>query len=213
MNSQSSLEQFDYLFILSLGVCGSSAEQLCCVNDQGSLAVYNIDHAKTGKSWSCDTKETLTGLATLDHHLLLCSGEADVKMWDTRQQAAPVMVLRDTSDRAAASYSCVAVSGAGLVVAGTHQLRDESYLLFWDTRQGGQLQGGYWDSHCDDITSASFQADTATLATGCTDGLVNILDLTQQDEDEALVTSLNTQDSVARVTWYQDSRENHTLTL
>ena len=60
-------------------------------------------------------------------------------MWDTRQQAAPVMVLRDTSDRAAASYSCVAVSGAGLVVAGTHQLREESYLLFWDTRQGGQL--------------------------------------------------------------------------
>ena len=103
--------------------------------------------------------------------------------------------------------------GGGLVVAGTHQLRDESYLLFWDTRQGGQLQGGYWDSHCDDITSASFQADTATLATGCTDGLVNILDLRQQDEDEALVTSLNTQDSVARVTWYQDSREDLTLTL
>ena len=193
--------------ILSLGVCGSSAEQLCCVNDQGSLAVYNIDHAKTGKSWSCDTKEPLTGLATLDHHLLLCSGEADVKVWDTRQQAAPVMVLRDTSDRAAASYSCVAVSGAGLVVAGTHQLRDESYLLFWDTRQAGQLQGGYWDSHCDDITSVQFKPGSENiLATGCTDGLVNILDVAVSDEDDALVTSHNTQDSVARLLWYSTSK-------
>ena len=56
------------------------------------------------------------------------------------------------------------------------------------------MKGGYWDSHCDDITSVQFRPDNDNiLATGATDGVVNVFDLSCQDEDDALVTSHNTQ--------------------
>ena len=79
----------------------------------------------------------------------------------------------------------------------------DSFLLFWDTRQPGKLQGGYWESHSDDVTSLEFHPNHPnTLASGSTDGQVNIFDVSQPDEDSALVTSHQTEDSVARLCWY-----------
>ena len=57
----------------------------------------------------------------------------------------------------------------------------------------------------DDITSVEFHAQQQDrLVTGGTDGLVNVLDLSKSDEEEALVTSYNTEDSVASVMWREE---------
>ena len=190
------------------GVCGQASENICCVNDKGSIAVYNIQ--KSNQIWGCDSLDNITGLSVFEQNKLLCSTQDNIKMWDTRQAASgqPVMVMEDTSQKArGCHYNCVSVNTSGLVVAGTEQIRDESFLLFWDTRQSGKLQGGYWETHCDDITSVQFKPGSENiLATGCTDGLVNILDVAVSDEDDALVTSHNTQDSVARLLWYSTSK-------
>ena len=143
---------------------------------------------------------------------LIVSGEADVKVYDPRSDtASPVLTLRDSRAR---HYNSLAAR-SDLVVAGTEQIKDESFLLFWDLRQAGKLMGGYWETFSDDITSLAFKpgAGENLLATGCTDGIVNILDLSESEESEALVTSHNTQDSVAGLAWYNSRKTADNLAI
>ena len=67
--------------------------------------------------------------------------------------------------------------------------------------------GGYWSVHSDDVTSVQFSGDNSDLlASGGTDGQVNVLDISQSDEEEALTQSHNTQDSVAGIEWAGEQR-------
>lgn len=86
--------------------------------------------------------------------------------------------------------------------------------MFWDTRKPSKLLGGYWESHSDDITSVLFHPSSpATLASGSTDGQVNIFDTSQSDEDSALTTSLHTEDSVSKLAWYSRSGDADQLAV
>lgn len=94
-----------------------------------------------------------------------------------------------------------------LVAAGTEHIGGDAFILFWDIRfnnskfdSKNNLLGGYWESHMDDVTSLAFHCDKENvLASGSTDGLINIFDLTQTTEDSALNYSLNTESSVVRL--------------
>ena len=67
--------------------------------------------------------------------------------------------------------------------------------------------GGYWSVHSDDVTSVQFSGDNSDLlASGGTDGQVNVLDISKSDEEEALTQSHNTQDSVAGIEWAGEQR-------
>ncbi|CAG0889481.1 unnamed protein product [Cyprideis torosa] len=80
-----------------------------------------------------------------------------------------------------------------LICAGTEQLFGDSYLLFWDIRST-KLLGGYWYSHSDDIVQVKFHPNEGdTMATASTDGLINVFDLEQGDEDDAVMHTFNTE--------------------
>jgi len=188
-----------------LGLSGT--DNIISVNDKGSISINNI--LKTTQTWNCDTKENISDLAVFEKNQIICSNSSNVKLWDCRQSSTkPTIILSDASkDQKAKYFNSLAVNPDGLVVSGTEQIKFESYLLFWDLRQSGKLQGGYWETHCDDITCVQFKpGSTSYLVTGCTDGMVNILDVSQSDEDEALETSYNTSDSVASCVWYKNSK-------
>ena len=149
-----------------------------------------------------------------DPNLVLTCGQT-VKVWDLRGPLKAVLELRDSSDLRP-DLSCLAASRAGLVVAGTDQQRLDSFLLFWDLKGGGQPLGGYWNVHSDDITSLQFHTDNQhRLLTGSTDGLVNILDLSKTEEEEALLNSFNILNSVAGARWRGEDVvvRTHTETL
>jgi WD40 repeat protein len=85
-----------------------------------------------------------------------------------------------------------------VICAGTELLEEDSYLLFWDIRSS-KLLGAYWESHSDDVTAVRFHPSlTHSLATGSTDGLLNVFNLLEPSEDDALLYSLNTESSVVR---------------
>uniref|UniRef100_A0A8C6S5B1 WD repeat-containing protein 89 n=1 Tax=Neogobius melanostomus TaxID=47308 RepID=A0A8C6S5B1_9GOBI len=87
-----------------------------------------------------------------------------------------------------------------LLCGGTEQVNGEdSFLVFWDVRKpGGVLLGVYSESHSDDITQVRFHpTDKDRLASGSTDGLVNVFDLSEGAEDEALVGTCNSESSVS----------------
>lgn len=97
-----------------------------------------------------------------------------------------------------------------LIAGGTEHTSGDAFILFWDIRfsnsninSKNNLLGGYWESHIDDVTCLSFHSNKRDiLASGSTDGLINVFDLIQPSEDLALTHSLNTESSVVRTSSY-----------
>jgi WD40 repeat protein len=88
-----------------------------------------------------------------------------------------------------------------VICGGTELVEEDSYVLFWDVRST-RLLGAYWESHSDDITTVNFSPVNGNkLATGSTDGLLNIFDLREASEDDALLFSFNSESSVDAVCW------------
>ncbi|XP_076605140.1 WD repeat-containing protein 89 [Chaetodon auriga] len=136
---------------------------------------------------------------------LLYSGSADgtVRGWDARRpgtEAAQIFKSDPSHSYCSFDLSC---SGT-LLCAGTEQVNDEdSFLVFWDVRKPGSvLLGVYSESHSDDITQVRFHPrDKDRLASGSTDGLVNVFDLSRGAEEEALLATCNSDSSAGSVCW------------
>ncbi|XP_031729095.1 WD repeat-containing protein 89 [Anarrhichthys ocellatus] len=136
---------------------------------------------------------------------LLYSGSADgtVRGWDVRRpgtQAAQVFKSDPSHSYCSFDLSC----GDTLLCGGTEQVnKEDSFLVFWDVRKpGGGLLGVYSESHSDDITQVRFHPrENDRLASGSTDGLVNVFDLSRGAEEEALLLTCNSDSSAGSVCW------------
>lgn len=136
---------------------------------------------------------------------LLYSGSADgtIRVWDVRRPGTEA-AQRFKSDPSHCYCSFDLSCSDSLLCAGTEQVNDEdSFLVFWDPRKpGGGLLGVYSESHSDDITQVSFHPrHKDRLASGSTDGLVNVFDLSQGAEEEALLATCNSNSSASSVCW------------
>lgn len=144
----------------------------------------------------------------------LYSGSADgtVRGWDVRRPGTDaVQVFKSNPSHRYSSFdlSC----SDTLLCGGTEQVNDEdSFLVFWDVRKpGGRLLGVYSESHSDDVTQVTFHPrDKDRLASGSTDGLVNVFDLSRGAEEEALLSTCNSDSSAGSVCW---SGANYTQLL
>ncbi|XP_054739675.1 WD repeat-containing protein 89 [Anastrepha obliqua] len=94
-----------------------------------------------------------------------------------------------------------------ILCTGTEQRHGNVFLLFYDIRQCKQL-GGYFESHEDDITSLRFHAENPDLlCSGSTDGLINLYDIKESTEFDALLTTINTESSVQKLNWHKNVYE------
>lgn len=139
---------------------------------------------------------------------LLYSGSADgtVRGWDVRKPGSnAAQIFKSDASHSFCSFDLN--SADTLLCAGTEQINDEdSFLVFWDARKpGGALLGVYSESHSDDITQVRFHPrDKDRLASGSTDGLVNVFDLSRGAEEEALLATCNSDSSAGSVCWFGD---------
>lgn len=94
---------------------------------------------------------------------------------------------------------------------GTEQISSESSLLFFDIRQRSPLST-YRNIHRDDITDIKFHPTLPNvLASGSTDGLINIFDISNPTEDDALQYCLNTESSVQTLNWHQTQQNKNRI--
>ncbi|XP_061633770.1 WD repeat-containing protein 89 isoform X2 [Phyllopteryx taeniolatus] len=135
---------------------------------------------------------------------LLYSASADgtVRAWDVRRPGTDAaQVFRGDPSHSFCSFdlSC----GDALLCAGTSLDDEDSLLVFWDSRKPGVAPLGiYSESHSDDITQVRFHPrDKDRLASGSTDGLVNVFDVRRGSEEEALLCTCNSESSAASVRW------------
>lgn len=138
--------------------------------------------------------------------------DGTVQAWDARRPGTNA-VQEFKSDQSHCYCSFDLNCSDTLLCAGTEQVNNEdSFLVFWDTRKpDGGLLGVYSESHSDDITQVCFHPqDTDRLASGSTDGLVNVFDLSRGAEEEALLVTCNSGSSAGSVCW---SGTDHTQLL
>lgn len=138
---------------------------------------------------------------------LLFSGSADgtVRLWDVRCPGTlAVQVFRSDPSHHFCSFdvSCSDV----ILCAGTEQVEEDSFLVFWDGRMNKEksceVLGVYSESHSDDIMQVCFHPHNKDrLASGSMDGLVNAFDLSLGAEEEALIATCNSGSSASSVCW------------
>lgn len=141
--------------------------------------------------------------------------DGTIYTYDLRTLAA-VSQYRDTDPTAAGGGNsnkdsaavrkpllCIDVNANDRVLcAGTERVGCDAYLLFFDTRCQRPM-GGYWESHSDDVSQVRFHPTRPDrLASGSTDGLINVYDIGQATEDDALELCMNTESSVAQLQWH-----------
>ncbi|XP_053614982.1 WD repeat-containing protein 89 [Plodia interpunctella] len=187
-------------------ITGTKSSKLAVSLQDHSIEVYELNNGSLSKTCRLSGhKKALKEVvfSPKDDHLLYSAGEDGlIKLWDTRQKGSCVLEYKDEESDIVRPYECMDVScNSRVLCAGSQVVEDDAYLVFWDTRVTKPL-GGYWESHTDDITQVKFHKEkTEIIATGSLDGLLNIFNVMEQSEDDALVYSLNVENSVERVSW------------
>ncbi|EZA57721.1 hypothetical protein DMN91_002428 [Ooceraea biroi] len=208
--------EFDQVYILSVSGIQSEPEfKIGVALSDYSCVIYSVGQFLSRTITLSHNRAPIVGIKfspTSRDILYIANAAGLVTACDLRADGKVVAEFKDDSDdgemKPLASFdvSC----NERLIAGGTENTEGDAFILFWDIRKsnsknGESLLGGYWDSHQDDITSLTFHpAKQTVLASGSTDGLINVFDLTQPSEDVALTHSLNTESSVDRLGWLTD---------
>lgn len=133
--------------------------------------------------------------------LLLTSGrDGFVRGWDTRSGSKAIELATPKGEPLSA-LACDA--GLHAVIAGTELERDgpgDVNVYGWDLRVQDKVMLNYAESHNDSITELGFLPtngkNVGIIFSGSTDGLINIYNSSESDEDEAVLQVINHKSAV-----------------
>ncbi|XP_063296566.1 WD repeat-containing protein 89 [Pelobates fuscus] len=216
----------DMTYVLGIEVskstAGQSSQVVAALCSNKSIRLYNretmnfLQEYKEGTGVICGAR-----FAHKNHNLLYsASSDGTVKSWDIRAPgASAVQIFKGYPSNAFISFD---ISCSDLVVcAGTEKIEEEdAFLVFWDTRSPEGMPankdplGVYSESHNDDVTQIRFHpTNPSKVASGSTDGLVNIFDIKKDTEDDALIATCNSDSSVSFLGWAgEDHNQIYCLT-
>ncbi|KAG5677072.1 hypothetical protein PVAND_006856 [Polypedilum vanderplanki] len=142
-----------------------------------------------------------------DNNLICCSTiSGEIHMYDLRN-FKKVFTFEDDTEVVVKPVNCFDINASDrLIAAGTDELNHEVYLLFFDIRER-RLMGGFFESHQEEVTDVKFHPSKQDKVASCsTDGLINIFDCSKESEDDALLYSLNTEDSASKLKWHNNDK-------
>ncbi|KAK3085898.1 hypothetical protein FSP39_010213 [Pinctada imbricata] len=184
-------------------IAATSSDYSLRLYKQGTLAnigsLTGHSNVVTGFTFSSTDKNTLYS-SSLD---------SCIKCWDLRTSKC-AQQLEGPCKLHCEFSSLGANSNDFIVCAGTEKSKkdEDVHILFWDRRKG-EFLGSYCESHEDDITQVCFHpSDPNKLATGSTDGLVCMFDISQDSEDDAILFTFNSDSSVSKVGWCGSEASN-----
>ncbi|ODA79509.1 hypothetical protein RJ55_05102 [Drechmeria coniospora] len=148
----------------------------------GPAASWQVEHGNV----------TTLRVFDADNGLVCTAGEdGSVGVWDLRSRGPGARVAQFKA--AAASILSMACSPSTQTIAvGTELANHVASVHLWDVRSTPSPKAEYQEVHSDDVTTLRFHpSDPALLLSGSTDGLVNVYDTRQPDEDEVTLQTLN----------------------
>ncbi|CAO3667700.1 unnamed protein product [Umbelopsis ramanniana] len=135
--------------------------------------------------------------------LFSASMDGSIARWDLRTPASPVQIFQAHMPLCSFDIN----SNEAMIAAGTELVVSEAKLMFFDTRQTKQM-AEFVESHNDDITHIQCHPTIPTqLISASTDGLVCNYSVEQFDEDEAILSVINSGSSVNRAGYFGPNSE------
>lgn len=179
------------------------------------VKIYQVSDSEftnvTPKKWDNPYSSSVCGLRFMNNDtnsVLVGTESGRIELLDLRSMEVAHVFVDDTSDTVKTITSFDLSSNDRVICAGTDQIQNDVFLLFHDIRQKTTLLGGYWESHADDVTQIKFHSSNPNIVmSGSTDGLVNVFDISNTNEEDALKTSFNTETSVQKLAWHKNVYE------
>ncbi|CAG8608195.1 2128_t:CDS:2 [Paraglomus brasilianum] len=146
-------------------------------------------------------KEPITKIKSQgDFYLISSSKDGRIAFWDLRVANEPSIVYQATHAEPLLSFD-VNFSET-LLAAGTELVAEDAKIIFWDIRASSIITE-FTESHSDDVTNLQFHPISASrLLTGAEDGIVCNYDISNFDEDEALVSVINSESTVHKAGYF-----------
>ncbi|XP_060118741.1 WD repeat-containing protein 89 isoform X2 [Heteronotia binoei] len=213
----------DPTYLLDIDISRGEGSHLVAVSHSSkSIGIYDRETLNLLREYSSHPG-LLSGVRFGHEHadmLFSACSDGTVKCWDTRSAGSePAQLFCGYPLNVFISFD---VNCNDLIVcAGTEKVEEDVFMAFWDARGGTSSipsskspLGVYSESHNDDITNICFHPSQPNLViSGSTDGLVNIFDINQESEDDALTSTCNSGSSVSFVGWSgKDFRQVYCLT-
>ncbi|AET38812.1 uncharacterized protein Ecym_3321 [Eremothecium cymbalariae DBVPG len=135
---------------------------------------------------------SISALKVLDNDVdsgntFVTASEDSVKIFDLRLNQC-VATVQNAKNSPFISLD----SRHGMLACGTELSGTDAEIHLYDLKKIDAPMRSFCDSHHDDITDIKFHAsDPSVLLSGSTDGYVNVYDLKQQEEEEALHQVIN----------------------
>ncbi|XP_072485523.1 WD repeat-containing protein 89 [Notamacropus eugenii] len=175
----------------------------------GSIRLYNKETLSLLREFS-GQPGLLKGVkfAHSYSHVFSACTDGTVKCWDIRLSGkTPVQVFKGYPSNVFISFDINC--NDHIICAGTEKVGDDTLMVFWDARISSQNThpvkdplGVYSETHSDDITQVCFHPDNPNMiVSGSTDGLVNVFDISIDNEEDALIATCNSGSSVSFVGW------------
>ncbi|KFV18919.1 WD repeat-containing protein 89, partial [Tauraco erythrolophus] len=175
-----------------------------------SIRVYNRETLNFLREYS-SSPGILHGVRfahACDSIVFSAGSDGTVKCWDIRlatQKAAQIFSGYPSNVFISFDINCSDL----IICAGTEKVEKDTFLVFWDARgitdctsTTKEPLGVYSESHNDDVTKVCFHpVERNLVVSGSTDGLVNVFDINKDNEDDALVSTCNSDSSVSCVGW------------
>ncbi|KAK6463124.1 WD40-repeat-containing domain protein [Scheffersomyces coipomensis] len=191
-------------WVLNLQYLDSRNEFVSSSSD-GSLNVFSLQNLTPSPIFSIKNahESSINALKKIDDNTIASCSTDGIKIFDLRSQAQQP-VHRLSNEKSSPFLSMDYLNK--LLAGGTELVGVDAELHIWDLRNPNEVVKSYIDSHHDDITTIKFHPTLSQyLMSGSTDGYVNVYDLTQPDEDEALHQVIN-YESVHSIYFTQERR-------
>lgn len=156
----------------------------------GALALYSLTPSGKPIATKADAHESsVNGIEKIDENTVVLVSTDGMKLWDLRANWTALAQLHVSDDRKSNFLS--AGSKDTVVATGTELAGQDAIVELWDIRAAGKRLRSFVDSHHDDVTAIQFHPSLPYLMSGSTDGCVNVYNLEEQDEEDALHQVVN----------------------
>lgn len=155
----------------------------------GRLTVYSTNFSNSSLIDIKAHESSINDIDKIDEYTLASASTDGIKVWDMRQSLQkPQLTLTNAKK---SNFLSLGSSKGHLLAGGAELAGVDAELHIWDLKNPGEVVRSFIDSHHDDITDIKFHDSYNYLMSGSTDGCVNVYNLDEPDEDEALHQVIN----------------------
>lgn len=158
-------------------------------NSSGELLLYSLNNTNNAISHTKAHSSSINVVNKINEFSLASASDDGVKIWDLRQKLTKPLVTLTTAKNP--NFLSLTSKDGYTLAAGTELSGPDAELHIWDVRNTALIVRSFVDSHHDDITDLKFHRSLPYLMSGSTDGCVNVYNLNEPDEDEALHQAIN----------------------